>query len=195
LGKTKTAVTARHVMMVAAATFLLAVAFAFVSEVLSRRMQSLTLSLIFLFFVIIIHIVFDIIGIATTAASETPFHAQSAKRVPGAREGYLLIRHADQVANFANDVIGDITATVSGALGAAIALQLVLWHPALPGLALNVAITSAIAAASVAGKAVGKRYAMDNASRVVLRVGRLLYRLERLTGVRLWAAERGRRTR
>ena len=193
MGKNKAGLTAGRVLLVAAATFLLAVAFALVSEVLSRRLHSLVFSLIFLFFVIIIHIVFDIIGIATTAASETPFHAQSAKRVRGAREGYLLIRHADQVANFANDVIGDITATVSGALGIAIALQLVLRRPALSELAVNVVITSAIAAASVAGKAVGKRYAMDNANQIVLRVGRFLYRVERLTGIRLWAPKRGRR--
>lgn len=193
MGNNKSAVTVRHILLVAALTFLLAVGFALVSEILTRRMHRLTLSFIFLFFILIIHIAFDIIGIAATAASESPFHAQSAKKVKGAREGYLLIRHADRVANFANDVVGDITATVSGALGIAIAVQIVLWRPGLPELALNVLITSAIAALSVAGKAVGKRYAIDNANQVVFAVGRFLARLEQLTGIRFFGKQKGRR--
>jgi len=193
LGNNKSAVTLKHVLMVAAMTFLLAIGFALVSEILTKRMHSLTLSFIFLLFIIIIHIAFDIVGIAATAASESPFHAQSAKRVTGAQEGYLLIRHADRVANFANDVIGDITATVSGALGIAIALQLVLLRPGLPDLELNVLITSAIAAVSVAGKAVGKRYAIDNANQVVFAAGRFLARWEHLTGMRIFRKQRGRK--
>ncbi|MDA8336292.1 MAG: hypothetical protein M0Z41_15120 [Peptococcaceae bacterium] len=189
----KSAVTVKHVVLVAALTFLLAVGFSLVSQLVSRRLHSLTLSFIFLLFIIIIQFIFDIIGIAATAASERPFHAQSAKRVPGAREGYLLIRHADRVANFANDVIGDITATVSGALGISIALQLVVWRPGLPELELNVALTSAIAAVSVAAKAVGKRYAIDNASQVVLAVGRFLARWERWTGMRIFKSRRGQK--
>lgn len=190
----KSAVTFKHVVLMAALTFLLAVAFALVSQLIASRVHSLALSFIFLLFIILIHIVFDIIGIAATAASEGPFHAKSAKRIRGAREGYLLIRYADRVANFANDVIGDITATVSGALGMAIALQLVLWQPRLPDLELSVAITSAIAAVSVAGKAVGKRYAIDNANRIVFAVGRFLARWERLTGMRIFGPPRVRKS-
>ena len=39
---------------------------------------------------IILGIIFDIIGVAVTAADERPFHSMAARRIPGAREALGL---------------------------------------------------------------------------------------------------------
>ena len=43
---------------------------------------------------IVLGIVFDIIGVAVTAADEKPFHSMAAHRTPGAKEALGLIRQA-----------------------------------------------------------------------------------------------------
>ena len=59
-------------------------------------------------------IVFDIIGVAVTAADERPFHSMAAHKTPGAREALGLIRRANKVSSFCNDVVGDICGIISG---------------------------------------------------------------------------------
>jgi hypothetical protein len=78
------------------------------------------------------------------------------------------------VANFANDVVGDIAATLAGALGISLALQLARRWEFLDLVALNVLVTSVIASLTVTGKAVGKRIAVGRANEVVFLVGQLL---------------------
>ena len=63
--------------------------------------------------------IFDIIGVAVTAAREEPFHAMAVDRVSGAQQAIRLVRHADKVATFTNDMIGDVAGTLSGAVAAA----------------------------------------------------------------------------
>ena len=85
-------------------------------------------SVLVLLVVVFFGILFDIIGTATTAASEKPFHAMASDRVPGAKKGVELVRTADRVANFCNDVVGDICGTVSGSIGAALVITFVTNH-------------------------------------------------------------------
>jgi hypothetical protein len=77
-----------------------------------------------LFFIILVGIVFDIVGIAATAAQEAPFHARASRRLLGAKKSIWIVRNADKVASFCNDVVGDICGTVSGAVGASIVFSL-----------------------------------------------------------------------
>ncbi|WDC83794.1 hypothetical protein PL321_14940 [Caloramator sp. mosi_1] len=83
----------------------------------------------FCFFVLIsiifVGIIFDIIGVAVTAAEEAPFHSLASRKVKGAKTAVKLIRNADKVSNFCNDVIGDICGVVSGAAGAIIISKLI----------------------------------------------------------------------
>ena len=64
-------------------------------------------TLILLLF-ILLGIMFDIIGVAVTAANPKPFNSMAAHRVKGAKEALYLIRNAEKVASFCNDVVGDI---------------------------------------------------------------------------------------
>ena len=67
-----------------------------------------------LLLIVALGIVFDIIGVAVMSAEEKPFHAMAAKKVPGAAEALHLLRNAEKVSSFCNDVVGDICGVVSG---------------------------------------------------------------------------------
>jgi Mg2+/Co2+ transporter CorB len=152
-----------HALKIAVITF----GVSLIISYLSGFSLGLGLSIGFLFVVILVGIIFDIIGTAVTAAAESPFHAMSAAKVRGAKEAIYLIRHADRTANFCNDVVGDIAGTLSGALAAGIVVQLVAL-----GRQMNSLINAAIAACTVGGKALGKSYAIKQANRIVFAVGK-----------------------
>lgn len=124
----------------------------------------------------------DIVGTAVTAASHIPFNAKAAKRVWGAPQGLQLIRNADKVANLANDVVGDITTTVGGALGISIVVQIMKLGPVISQFWLNVLITALIAAVIVSTKAIAKKIALSHPDEVIFHVGRVLARVEDVTG-------------
>ncbi len=135
---------------------------------------SLWLSLIFLGVIITTGIVFDLIGTAVTAASEMPFHAMASDKVSGSKQAIYLIRHADRVANFCNDVIGDIAGTLGGVLVAAITLNINQYNHLLKEQLLGSIMIALAAALTVGGKAFGKSYAMNRANDIVFFVGKLL---------------------
>jgi hypothetical protein len=123
-------------------------------------------------------IIFDIIGTAATAASEVPFHAMGADKIKGSKQALYLIRHADKVASFCNDVVGDISGTVNGAMVASISFTLVKMvemHFILPDKLIGAVAIAFIAALTVGGKSLGKSYAINNANQIIFSVGKLLY--------------------
>lgn len=153
------------------------------SEIFMARMSIFWAS-VFLLVVVLVNIAFDIIGMAATAASEAPHHARAANRVFGAKHGVQIVRNADVVANFANDVVGDITGTVSGAMAASIVVDLIRYSPHLSAseIWLNTLMLALVASVTVTGKAAGKTFAIQEADRIVAAVGGVLATLEKLTG-------------
>jgi len=133
---------------------------------------------------------FDIIGTSVTAADQTPLHAMGAKRIHGSRQALWLVRNADRVANFANDVVGDVTGAVAGAAGTTVALQLntLTRGGELTSTLLSLSVVGLIAGLAVGGKAAGKTYAITHATDVVFAAGRLIYGVERLIGRSLTGA-------
>jgi len=124
-------------------------------------------------------------------ASHVPFNAKASKRITGAPQGLQLIRNADRVANIANDVIGDITTTVSGALGISIVVQIMrLWQRA-DQFWLNILMTALISVIIVSGKAAGKKVAVSRSEDVIFLVGKLLAALDDLTGLSPFRKRRG----
>lgn len=169
--------------LLAIGTFFLAILFTVVSKLLMDSLDSLIISFILLSFIILLGIIFDTIGVAAAAASvEAPLHAQAAKKVTGAKQGLIIIRNADKVGSFCNDVVGDICGTLSGAIGISIVLGLaagqgqIIW---------TTIMTAAVAAFTVGGKALGKTLAINKATEIVLWSGKFLYWLETSLGIRL----------
>lgn len=182
MANNKSSVSVSYIISVSAGSFLLAVFFFWLSQIIADKIQSLVLSVVFLSFIVLVGILADIIGVSVTAASEVPLHAKAAKRVPGAAEGVLLVRNADRVANLMNDVVGDIAGTVSGALGISLVVQLMTYWRGSSQLMLNMLLTALIAAVTVGGKAYGKRIALVHADDVIFIVGRFLNGIARVTG-------------
>ncbi len=119
-------------------------------------------------------IVFDVIGVATTAADPKPFHSMAAHREKGAKEALLLLRNASRVSSVCNDVVGDICGIVSGTTGAVIVAQLqrsLSWESVL----VSVAVTALISGLTIGGKAMAKPFAMKQSTRVVYWAGRFLH--------------------
>lgn len=182
MASNKSTVSKKYIFFISATSFLLAVAFFWLSEILALKLQNLFLSFLFLVIIILAGIVADIVGTSVAAARETPFHAKGAKKVPGAREGIFLIRNADRVANICNDVIGDIAGTLSGAMGIALVLQIMFYWPEADRVVLNMLMTGVIATLTIGGKAMGKRLALTHPNEVVFLVGKLMATWSRLTG-------------
>lgn len=118
-------------------------------------------------------IVFDVIGVAATAADPKPFHAMASHRVRGAKQAIALIKNADKVASFCNDVVGDICGIVSGSTAAVIVTQL-RQGLSVNALVVSTAVTALISGLTIGGKALGKRFAIVRSKEVVFSVAKLM---------------------
>jgi len=179
----KSSVSVRYAFIVGATSFILTVAFFWLSDILAIKLKSLLLSFLFLVIIILTGVLADIIGTSVTVATEAPFHAKGAKKVPGAQEGIFLIRNADRVANICNDVVGDIAGTLSGAMGIALVLQIIIYWSQGDQLLINMLMTGTITAVTVSSKAMGKRLAVRHANEIIFLVAKVLAAWTRLTGL------------
>lgn len=118
-------------------------------------------------------IVFDIIGVAVTAADPKPFHSMAARKVKGAKESLSLLRSASRVSSVCNDVVGDICGIVSGTTGAVIAAR-VQGAFNVRTVLISVGVTALISGLTIGGKALGKGFAMKRSTKVVFLAGRFL---------------------
>ena len=123
---------------------------------------------------ILLGILFDIIGVAVTAASDKPFHSMAARKVPGAREALGLIRKASRVSSFCNDVVGDICGIISGSTAAVIVVRLQEAF-SLRSIAVSLAIAAVVSGLTIGGKAIGKTFAIEKSTMVLQLVGRVLH--------------------
>ena len=170
-----------RVIAVGILTFVLSAAVSSASEAVASLFH-VGLSILTLILIIATGIVFDIIGTAATAASEAPINAMAAKRVRGSAEALHLVRNAPAVANFCNDVVGDICGTVSGAGGATIVLLTVGGGTGLLARGMPTVVVGLVSALTVAGKAAGKQLAIEKANDVILTAGRVLASWNSLVG-------------
>jgi hypothetical protein len=122
--------------------------------------------------IILIGVTFDVIGMAVTAADETPFHSMASKKLRGARQSIILLRNAPRVSSFCNDVVGDICSVVSGAAGTAIVYRVFTGNSNVSF--IEVIAGAFIAALTVGGKGFAKNLGINNANYIVYKVGRIL---------------------
>lgn len=163
----------RRAVQVALLALVLGTALAFPAQ-LGVVSFSPYLSALVIAVVVLIGVFADIVGVSATRAHEKPFMARASKRIPGAREGLYLVRHADAVATVLLDLVGDLAGTVSGALAAGLVLRLV--HPHALALATAIAV-GVLSAFTVGLKALAKAYAVRRADAVVSVAGRVLHSL------------------
>ena len=154
-------------------TMVISAAMSFISSRLLGN-AGMAVSFLILICIVAIGIVFDIIGVAVTAADPRPFHSMAAHKEKGAREALNLLRNASHVSSVCNDVVGDICGIVSGATGAVIVTQL---QSALNTrtVLISVGVTALVSGLTIGGKALSKTFAMKQSTKVVYWVGRFLH--------------------
>ena len=172
--KRKAGFEKRHVLwgiFITCVSFVLSMLVLFASTSLLEAVRP-AFAFIVVLVIITAGVVFDVIGIAVTAADETPFHSMASKRIRGARQSLILLRNAPRVSSFCNDVIGDICGVVSGVAAASIVYRI---FTASGYISLIETVTGAlIAAVTVGGKAFAKNIGINNANYIVYWVGRIL---------------------
>ena len=112
----------KWIILIFALTMVISGTMSFISSELLGR-ANLAVSFLILISIVLIGIIFDVIGVAVTSAEEKPFHSMASRKVPEAAEALRLIRNANRVSSFCNDVIGDICGVISGAASATIAVK------------------------------------------------------------------------
>jgi len=161
---------------IAVITFVLAAVFSIVSSSILGHV-SWIFGLVIVLIIVLIGIVFDMLGIASTAANEAPFNAMAAEKVSGAKEAVIIIKNADKFSSFCNDVIGDISGIISGSATAVVILQIanILQQPegSTSEVILSALLTSIVAALTVGGKALGKYFAINASTQIVMLAGKV----------------------
>ena len=156
--------------------FCISVALSAVLNLLSNQMldgSGYLMALAVLVFFVLLGIVFDIVGVAVTAADMKPFHSMAAHKEKGAAEALRLLKSADKVSNFCNDVVGDICGIVSGATAAVIVSRLQQdFSP--NNMLISLAVTALVSGFTIGGKALGKGFAMRCSTEVVYGVGKVM---------------------
>ena len=137
---------------------------------------NLVIALVVLAVFIVLGIVFDMIGVAVTAADPRPFHSMAAHKEKGGREAIRLLNNADHVSSFCNDVVGDICGIVSGTTAVVIVAELQKSFR-LSTVFLSIGVTALISGLTIGGKALGKKAAIEDCTKVVYRVALLLHAL------------------
>lgn len=162
----------RWPLIVLAVSLFLSFSFSFFSE-LALNDANLIIAIIVILVFMCISIITDIIGVAVTAAVETPFRAMAAKKIKGAKESIILINNADKVASIIADILGDICGILSGAAGAVVTTKLIA-NVTDEMLVVVIAslVSAVIAGIIIFGKAMGKRIALDNCNTIVLLLGK-----------------------
>lgn len=162
-------------------TFFLSLFFNGVSQSLLDRL-GLIGSLGILLFIVAIGVIFDIVGVAATAAKMPPLNALGAKKVSGARQAIDLARNSQQVASFCSDVVGDICGIISGSAAAAIVFGLPF--KTLSQRYIITAGMAVVASLTVGLKGLGKDIAINRSTEILLAVGKVIRFCQKLFPVR-----------
>lgn len=125
---------------------------------------------------ILLGIVFDMIGVAVTAADPRPFHSMAAHKEKGGKEAIRLLSRANEVSSVCNDVVGDICGIVSGSTAAVIIVQL-QQNFNTTSVLISIGVTALISGVTIGGKALGKSVAINDCTNVVYRVARIMHTL------------------
>lgn len=153
-------------------TIFLSLAFSTLSEVVLCNVGIIVSILLILIF-LIAGITADMIGLATTACPIGSILEMESKKIKGITISLFLVKNAEKVSSICNDVIGDVCGVISGAAGSAITIKLISSSMTNSIQILIAASVSAlIAGLMIFGKALCKKYALDNCTKVVLATGK-----------------------
>ena len=152
----------------------LSLSFSILSE-LAMSSAGIVISIIVVLVFISISVITDMIGVAVASCTEEPFKAMASRKVRGAKEALFLVKNADRVASLCADVLGDVCGILAGAGGSSILYHIVTDASTDAFEIVMASVVSAvIAGLTIFGKAIFKRYSMENCNKVILTLGKCL---------------------
>lgn len=154
-------------------TFIVSLLFATISETIIPNVN-LILGIIILIVFIIIGVLFDMVGVAVTAADEVPFNSMASRKVRCANIAIKFKKNAAKVSSFCNDVIGDICGVISGSVGVIISTSL----SKITGinlLSVTLFVTALIASITIGLKAICKSYAINKANIILYEFSKIVF--------------------
>lgn len=174
--KSKKKVNIKWIITIFLSTVVISAVFSTISNMLLGQ-AGLVPAFFILLVIVLIGILFDIIGVAVTAADVKPFHSMAAHRVPGAQEALKLLRNAEKVSSFCNDAVGDICGIISGTASASIVLLILANRQSVGTRAqlLEIGMAAVVSGLTVGGKAVGKTFAMTKSTSIVHCASKVIY--------------------
>ena len=172
----------RWIGIIACSTILISASFSLISNLIFERVNIACAALVLLV-IVAVGILFDVIGVAVTAADVKPFHSMAARRVPGAKEALGMLQNAEKVSSFCNDVVGDVCGVISGSASAVIVIMACANGPQNLQDAMKIAVAALVSGLTVGGKAVGKSIAMSRSTRIVHGAARVICFFKRIPGL------------
>ena len=181
--KSKKKVNIKWIITIFLSTVVISAVFSTISNMLLGQ-AGLVPAFFILLVIVLIGILFDIIGVAVTAADVKPFHSMAAHRVPGAQEALKLLRNAEKVSSFCNDVVGDICGIISGTASASIVLLILANRQSVGTRAqlLEIGMAAVVSGLTVGGKAVGKTFALTKSTSIVHCASKVIYYIKSAPG-------------
>jgi len=152
--------------------FIISVVFSFISETAIPNVNIIIGILIALLF-IFMGVLFDMVGVAVTAADESVFHSMAAKNVKGAKMAVRLKKNADKVSSFCNDVVGDICGIISGSTATVIALKIIEKFN-INNLLVTLTVMGIVSALTIGGKAIEKGVALSKSNDILYKFAKVI---------------------
>lgn len=163
---------AEWIVTVTLLAFIISIIMGFFGELILGNVGLIIAVIVTLIF-IILGILFDVIGVATTAADIHVFNSMASKKVKGASIAVRLINNASRVSSVCCDVVGDVCGVASGSAGVTIATILITTtdHNTV---IISALVTAIISMLTIGGKALGKGYAIRQSTDIVYKTSKFL---------------------
>lgn len=152
--------------------FFISLLFSSLTDAMISHLNAI-IGIVIVFLIIIVGVMFDMIGVAVTAASIKPFNSMASKKIRGSKTAIFLIRNASRVSAFCNDVVGDVCGIISGSVGILISSEIALEFNFNTGF-VSLILTALIAAFTIGGKAMAKSYAINKSDVIVFRFAKIV---------------------
>lgn len=170
-------VDVKWVLLVTLVAYLISLFFSGVTEAFVPHLNAFV-GVVSILVIIVIGVLFDMVGVAVTAANLKPFNSMASKRILGSKTGIRLIKNAEKVSAFCNDVIGDVCGIISGSVGILIS-GIISSEYQFNSALVTLVLTSLIAALTIGGKALGKSYAINKSDVIVFKVSKIISLIKR----------------
>ena len=136
---------------------------------------SFILSVALLIPLLVCAIVADVVGVSVAACNPRAFEKKDRENLQSFKMAKRLVQNAEKISCICNDVVGDVCGIISGAIGSNMAMIIIGRGGVVGASALIAAgVSAVIAGITVFGKALAKKYAIDNAEKITLIIAKIL---------------------